>query len=297
MLAQIIFIIEKKKNLLIFLGLLDENIKANQDDLSKFLREIVTEVINLRIKSFSKIQISDKNYFIGNLDKVIIVIQYLKDNPNPEDLINELKKRFVAEYYNILENYNDNDIPEFKSFLGTIKEFSPEYLKNTIEDLNNVGLETIVEPLKRDAYPEGVSDYDRDEVLWNEAKIVKDKYPANFVEGMIFNLEIYLSISSTQNYKIYIDFSNYPLKPIIAIGKQLKRELGEDLNELEDLFKNWDIKKPLHIIEIVDKFKVVLNKFKDQNRLSDTSEIPKSALPELKPLPNVNALDENKDNK
>ncbi len=297
MLAQIIFIIDKKKDLLIFLGILDENIKAIQDDISKSLREIVTEVINLRLKPFSKIQISDKNYIIGNLDKIIIVIQYLKDNPNSEDLLNELNQRFVAEYYNILENYIENDITKFKSFLGTIKEFSPEYLKNTIENLNNVGLETIVEPLKRDAYPDGVSDYDRDEVLWNEAKIVKDNYPANLIEGMIFNLEIFLSISSTQNYKIYIDFSNYPLKPIMDIGKELKRELGEDLNELGDLFKNWDIKRPPHIIEIVEKLKGILKKFKEQNRLSDTSEILKSALPELKPLPNVNALEENKDNK
>jgi len=297
MLAQIIFIINKKKNLLIFLGLLDENINVNKDDLSKILREIVTEVINLRLKSFFKIQISDKNYFIGNLDKIIIVIQYLKDNPNPEDLLNELNQRFVAEFYNILENYKVNDITKFKSFLGNIKEFLPEYLKNTIEGLNYIGSETIVEPLKRDAYPEGISDYDRDEVLWNEAKIVKDKYPANFVEGMIFNLEIFLSISSTQNYKIYVDFSNYPLKPIIDIGKELKRELGKDLNQLGDLYKNWDIKRPPHIIEIVEKFKVVLKKFKDQNRLSDTSEIPKSALPELKPLPNINTLEENKDNK
>jgi len=297
MLAQIIFIIDKKKDLLIFLGILDENIKVNQEDSSKILREIITEVINLRLKPFSKIQISDKNYFIGNLDKIIIVIQYLKDNPNLEDLLDELNQRFVAEYYNSLENYNDNDIPKFKSFLGTIKEFSPEYLKNIIEELNNDGLETIVEPLKRVVYPEGVSDYDRDEVLWNEAKLVKDKYPANFVEGMIFNLEIFLSISSTQNYKIYVDFSNYPLKPIIDLGKELKRELGEDLNELGDLYKNWDIKRPPHIIEIVEKLKGILMKFKDQNRLSDTSEIPKSALPELIPLPNVNALEENKDNK
>ena len=297
MLAQIIFIIDKKKDLLIFLGILDENIKVNQDDSSKILRDIITEVINLKLKPFSKIQLSDKNYFIGKLDKIIIVIQYLKDNPNLEDLLDELNQRFVAEYYNSLENYNDNDIPKFKSFLGTIKEFSPEYLKSTIEELNNGGLETIVEPLKRVAYPEGVSDYDRDEVLWNEAKLVKDKYPANFVEGMIFNLEIFLSISSTQNFKIYVDFSNYPLKPILDIGKELKREIGEDLNELGELYKNWDIKRPPHIIEIVEKIKLILKKFKEQNRLSDTSEIPKSALPELIPLPNVNALEENKDNK
>ena len=297
MLAQAIFIIDKKKNTLIFLGLLDENIKINQDDLSKILGEIVTEAINLRLKSFSKIQINDKNYFIGNFDKIVIVIQYLKGKPPPEDLLIELNQRFVVEYYNILENYNDNDIAKFKSFLGTIKEILPKYLKNTIEDLNNIGLEPIIEPLKRDAYPEGVSDYDRDEVLWNEAKIVKDKYPANFVEGMIFNFEIFLSISSTQNYKIYVDFSNYPLKPIIDIGEELKRELGKDINELLYFYKNWDIKRPPHIIEIVEEFKVVLKKFKDQKIVSDTSEIPKSALPELKPLPNVNALEENKENK
>ena len=58
-----------------------------------------------------------------------------------------------------------------------------------------------------------------------------------------------------------------------------------------------DIKRPPHIIELVEKIKVILKKFKDQNRLSDPSEIPISALPELTPLPNVNALEEKNDNK
>lgn len=51
------------------------------------------------------------------------------------------------------------------------------------------------------------------------------------------------------------------------------------------------------IIFIIEKKKSILKKFKEQNRFSDTSGIPESALPELKPLPNLITLEENKDHK
>ena len=261
MLGQTIFIIDKEKNILIFLGLLDENVEIKQEELSYVLGEIVSKTINLRVNSFSKVQINEKNYFLGNFDKIIIVIQHLKEEAPPEDFLFELNQKFLTEYYNILENYTESDINKFKSFLGTVKSILPKYINRQLKDLADIGSEPIIGAMKRDDYPAGISDHKKDEVFWNEARMIKEKYPANFLEGMIFNLEIYLSISSTQNYKVFVDFSNYPEKPIININGELNRELGKNLEELLYFYKNWNKKKPPHIIEIIDELVVVLKKF------------------------------------
>ena len=90
MLGQTIFIIDKEKNILIFLGLLDENVEIKQEDLSNVLGEIVSKTTNLRVNSFSKAKINDKNYFLGNFDKIVIVVQHLKEKSPPEDFLFEL---------------------------------------------------------------------------------------------------------------------------------------------------------------------------------------------------------------
>ncbi|MFX1392755.1 MAG: hypothetical protein ACFFAH_04190 [Promethearchaeota archaeon] len=290
MLGQTIFIIDKEKNILIFLGLLDENVEIKQEELSNILGEIVSKTNNLTVNSFLEVQIKEKNYFLGNFDKIIIVIQHLKEESPPEEFLFELNQKFLTEYYNILENYTENEINKFKSFLGTVKIILPKYINRQLKDLTDIGSEPIIGAMKRDTYPEGISDYKKDEVFWNEASMIKEKYPANFIEGMIFNLEIYLTISSTQNYKVFVDFSNYPEKPIININGEINRELGKNLEDLLYFYKNWNIKKPPHVIEIIDELVVVLKKFKEQGKLKKTSEIPKNALPDLIPLPNINNL-------
>ncbi|MFX1394346.1 MAG: hypothetical protein ACFFAH_12335 [Promethearchaeota archaeon] len=290
MLGQTIFIIDKEKNILIFLGLLDENVEIKQEELSNILGEIVSKTNNLTVNSFLEVQIKEKNYFLGNFDKIIIVIQHLKEESAPEEFLFELNQKFLTEYYNILENYTESEINKFKSFLGTVKMILPKYINRQLNDLTDIGSEPIIGAMKRNAYPEGISDYKKDEVFWNEARMIKEKYPANFIEGMIFNLEIYITISSTQNYKVFVDFSNYPEKPIININGELNRELGKNLEDLLFFYKNWNIKKPPHVIEIIDELVVVLKKFKEQGKLKKTSEIPKNALPDLIPLPNINNL-------
>ena len=57
-------------------------------------------------------------------------------------------------------------------------------------------------------------------------------------------------------------------------------------------YKNWDTKIPPHIIEIVREFESVLMKFKALGKLSDTDEMPESALPDLEPLPELPPLEE-----
>lgn len=156
----------------------------------------------------------------------------------------------------------------------------------------DIGKEPIIKPMKRDAYAEGIPDYKRDEVLWNEAQMVKNEYVAEYVDGLVFKLKTFLSISLTHHYEIFIDFSEYPNKPQISIGKGLQEELGKSLEELLYFYRNWDTKIPPHIIELIREFEAILMKYKAAGDLSDTAEMPETALPELEPLPELPPLEE-----
>ena len=150
-----------------------------------------------------------------------------------------------------------------------------------------IGSRQLVDPMKREAFPEGIPEYKVDEVLWNEGQMVKDEYSAEFVEGMISNLQVFLSISLTHHYEIVINFSEYPQKPTISIGAGLEKELGKGLEELLFFYKNWDTKIPPHLIELVREIEAVLMKFKAKGKLSETDAMPESALPDLEPLPEL----------
>ena len=285
--VQAIFVVDKKKNILIFLGLLDESIKINQKALSEILGKITSQATALDLNVYSKIQIGENFYFFGNFEKIIIAVQHLKDDPPPQFFLKELKNNFVKHYANILESYTNDDITKFKSFIDEVKRILIQFPARNYDELDKIGKEAIIKPIERESYPEGISQYKRDEILWSEAKLVKDKYAANFIEGMIFNLEIFLSISSAHNYKLILDFFNYPDKPIINIDEKLERDLGYDLEDLLYFFKNWDPKVPPHIVEIVDSLHAVIKKFYDLEKLTDMGIVPKSEIPEINPLPDI----------
>ena len=290
--VQAIFVVDKKKNILIFLGLLDESIKINQKDLAEILGKITTQANDLDLNVYSKIQIGENFYLFGNFEKIIIAVQHLKDDPPPQFFLKELKNNFVKHYANILESYTIYDISKFKSFIDEIKRILVQFPVRNYDDLDKIGKEAIIKPIERESYPDGISQYKRDEILWNETKLVKDKYAANFIEGMIFNLEIFLTISSAHNYKLTLDFFNYPEKPIIIIDEKLDRDLGYDLEDLLYFFKNWNPNEPPHIIEIVDDLHAVIKKFYDLEKLTDMGVVAKSEIPDTKPLPKINSLKE-----
>ena len=307
---QTVFIIDKKNNMLIFLGTLVEGISLNQQELAKILSKIVSSAAKLDLSSFDKTTIENKHYFYGSFDKIIVIAQHSDDDAPPEDLLVQISKDFIGRYSELLDNYSNQDIPKFKSFLENLKVTVAKFIQkkpvvqkaevpvaesSSIPEMPKtveIGKEPIITPMKRDAYPEGIADYKRDEVLWNESEMVKNEYVAEFVEGMITQLQIFLSISLTHHYEVLIDFSEYPLKPKINIGEGLSKELGKSLDELLFFYKNWDTKIPPHIIEVIREFEAVLMKYKAKKKLSDTAEMPEAALPDLEPLPELPPLEE-----
>ena len=89
-----------------------------------------------------------------------------------------------------------------------------------------------------------------------------------------------------------IDFSDYPLKPIIKIDEKLERDLGWDLESLLFFISNWDPKVPPHIIEIIDEIASVIKKFSDLGKLSEMGVISKDLIPDIEPLPQINSMKE-----
>jgi hypothetical protein len=227
--------------------------------------------------------------------------------------LEKINEEFLLRYSNLLKDYTNDDIPSFKPFISNLKQilknqshkktststpskqekkdFVPEEHEKKLTS-ENIGEEPLIEPMKREAFPEGIPDYKRDEVLWEESQMVKNEYVAEFVEGMVFHLKIFLSISLTHHYTVFIDFSNYPKKPKIEISDLLREELAKSLEELLYHYANWDPTIPPHIIEIVRELEAVLMKFKAWGTLTETNAMPESALPELEPLPDLPPLEE-----
>ena len=260
----------------------------SQEELSYILGYIISESTKLKLDSFSTAQIKDKNYFFGNFDKIVIAIQYANDDSSLEDFLIEINKNFIENFENILEDYAINNITEFKPFINVIKDILPKYQKTSLEELKLSENVSIIKALERSDYPEGVSDYIRDEVLWEEARMVKDAFPADFLDGLLFHLQIYMRISKKHIYKIFVDFSDYPSKPTLGfsegLNKEINRKLGKSTDELLYFYKNWDAKTPPHIIEIIKELEAVLLQIYAKGELSETSHM---TLPDLRPLPKI----------
>ncbi|MHA1871691.1 MAG: hypothetical protein ACTSXF_12150 [Promethearchaeota archaeon] len=162
-------------------------------------------------------------------------------------------------------------------------EFVPEKIPEAVKE-RELGTYPLIPPEKREAYPDGVPDYMIDEVLWNESQAVMKEYTSEFVEGLIGKLRIFLSISIVHHYDIIIDFQEYPKKPQVEISPDIIEDTNKKLEEYSYILKNWDEKIPPHIIELVRELEKVLLKLKTENKLSPTSEMPETMLPELEPL-------------
>jgi len=315
---QSIFIIDKKNNMLIFLDVLDSSVSINQQELAELLGLIVSNVTNIALNSIKKQMINGKNYTLGNFEKILLIIQHKEDDPISDNLLKTINKSFNFKFSKLLNSYTESDIAKFKTFKSNSDAIIKKFQKSDteIEEVkeeegvatapepqseveipvrlkeDDIGSKPLIDPMKRQAYPDGIADYMRDEVLWEESQAVRNDYFVEYVDGMIHHLQIFLSISLTHHYELIIDFSNYPMKPILSIGKGLQDELGKPLDELMFFLKNWDTKIPPHIIEIVREFEALLMRYKALGKLSDTDEMPESVLPDLEPLPELPPLEE-----
>ncbi|MFX1378913.1 MAG: hypothetical protein ACFFA4_07440 [Promethearchaeota archaeon] len=75
-------------------------------------------------------------------------------------------------------------------------------------------------------------------------------YDQSDTGGAVIN--VYITITLTKTFIITIDLMNYPEKPIIIFPDEIKNIIGDPYKTI-DLLRNWDAKKPSHIIDILHK--------------------------------------------
>ncbi|MFX0070582.1 MAG: hypothetical protein ACFFAO_05765 [Candidatus Hermodarchaeota archaeon] len=284
--VQALYIVDRKKSILVFFKNVNNDIIPNHKNLSKILDKIIFYCQTKKINSFHKLNIEDKHYSFGIFNDIIIIIHSIHDNNINQSLISELAEKFIKKFGKILPTYSTDETSTFKSFsddvkLSILKESSLPLKRFNIKPLN-----PIKEPLDRDYYPEKISVFEKDEILWKQAKLIKDNYPAEFIDGFIFKLQVYISISSTQNYKMFINFSKYPLKPQIEIDEALMNQLDGSLDDLLFFYRTWNRENPPHIIELIREFESVLWQYNANGLLPENSSLVSNMIPKLKPLKN-----------
>lgn len=151
----------------------------------------------------------------------------------------------------------------------------------------------LIPPQKRQAFPDGIPDYARDEILFNESFEVQKNFESDLVDFSVSRIKVTLNISLTHLYEVEVDFTNYPERPLFVFSDSLKKELGKPYEEISYFLKHWDPKIPAHITEIVYELEKILTRFKSEGKLSHTQEMPSYVLPDLEPLKNDIKYDPN----
>jgi hypothetical protein len=164
--------------------------------------------------------------------------------------------------------------------------------KNEVKDSFDLE-KPLIAPAKRQAFPDGIPEYARDEILFNESFDVQKNFECELVNYSVSVITITMNISLTHIYQVEIDFTEYPKRPIVKLSEGLMKELGKPIEEISYFLRNWDERIPAHITEIVYELEKIFTRFKSEGKLSSTQEMPEYVLPELEPLKGDIAYDPN----
>ncbi len=175
---------------------------------------------------------------------------------------------------------------EEASVPASLKKMKLDFQTSEAPKAEDLG-EMWIKPKPREMYPEGIPEYTRDEVLWNEAEEIKKMYNADYIEDEVAKLEIFLDLAATHSYRVVLDFRNYPERPILELPEHLVKEMGAPIEQISYFLKNWDIKVPAHPYELIQELEKILLKYKADKKISPTADFESlSNTLVLEPLPN-----------
>jgi ubiquitin-protein ligase len=133
---------------------------------------------------------------------------------------------------------------------------SEDYI--TPSDFNNNSFEnkqpskTSSEPDNTKFYTEPIFD-DTEQLsleLTTELGLIQQEYAYDQKGSNAAEINIYITITLSKTFIISIDFTNFPEKPKISLPDDVKNILTDPDKALDSL-KNWNSKKPAHIIDII----------------------------------------------
>ncbi len=111
--------------------------------------------------------------------------------------------------------------------------------------------ETSKDELEKPPQEQSLEEFEETSVAINtELGLIQQEYAYDQIGKNMAEINIYITITLTKTFIIRLDFSDYPKKPTISIPDELKKIIGDPYQSIETL-KNWNIKAPFHIVEIL----------------------------------------------
>ena len=111
--------------------------------------------------------------------------------------------------------------------------------------------------------PELFADHEQTSVaLTTEISLVQQEYAYDQNPQQKGDLTIYLTITLTKTFIIQINFNNYPEKPTVIVPEEAHNLIG-DVYQTLDVLRNWNAKKPPHIVDILRELENKLYFIKD----------------------------------
>ncbi len=96
-------------------------------------------------------------------------------------------------------------------------------------------------------------------IFENELNLILKEYSADYTEENPADLTVYLSITPEIHYQVQVNFKTYPERPSINLPPDLTEELGDPANFLFTL-RDWDSKKPPHIVDIIHELEEIFHR-------------------------------------
>jgi len=111
--------------------------------------------------------------------------------------------------------------------------------------------------------PELFADHEQTSVVLNtEIGLVQQEYAYDQNPQQKGDLTIYLTITLTKTFIIQINFNDYPEKPTVIVPEEARNLIG-DVYQTLDVLRNWNAKKPPHIVDILRELENKLYFIKD----------------------------------
>jgi ubiquitin-protein ligase len=98
--------------------------------------------------------------------------------------------------------------------------------------------------------------------LNTELGLIQQEYTYDQVGQNAADVNIYITITLTKTFIIKVDFTRYPEKPIIYLPREIEKLLEDPHKDLATL-RNWDSKKPFHIVDLLHELEKKLYFLKD----------------------------------
>ena len=111
--------------------------------------------------------------------------------------------------------------------------------------------------------PELFADHEQTSVVLNtELGLIQQEYAYDQKSHHKGDLDIYLTITLAKTFIIHINFTNYPAKPSVDVPEEAFNLIGDVYQKLEVL-RNWNVKQPSHIVDILHELENKLFFIKD----------------------------------